>query len=157
MTKRTRPAASRLGRRKRLPGNFGGGRRVRVAISAAPRGGGETSPEIVCLTKTDGPLTEEIRLENGALRSDGSACVMTRGVARRAPSRARGSSVPRSAGCARTRRSRSGPRVFRPPRMRDVGPGHTNWFREVGAITHKIADGSGLANLIQRNLSRYDS
>jgi hypothetical protein len=30
-------------------------------------------PEIVCLTKTGGPLTKKIRLENGVLRSDGSA------------------------------------------------------------------------------------
>jgi hypothetical protein len=44
-----------------------------------------TPPEIVCLTKTGGPLTKQIRLENGVLRSDGSACVMTRGVACRAP------------------------------------------------------------------------
>jgi hypothetical protein len=51
-------------------------------ISAAPN---EGSPEIVCLTKSDGPLTKKIRLENGVLCSDGSACVMTRGVASRAP------------------------------------------------------------------------
>jgi hypothetical protein len=43
-----------------------------------------TSAEIVHLTKTSGPLTKEIRLENGVLRSDGSACVMTSGIARRA-------------------------------------------------------------------------
>jgi hypothetical protein len=54
-------------------------------ISAAPHAGGEPSPEIVCLTKSGGPLTKKIRLENGVLRSDGSACVMTRGVACRAP------------------------------------------------------------------------
>ena len=52
---------------------------------AAPYAGGEPSPEIVCLTKSGGPLTKKIRLENGVLRSDGSACVMTRGVACRAP------------------------------------------------------------------------
>ena len=30
----------------------------------------------------------------------------------------------------------------------DIGSGHTTLFREVGAITHQTADGSGLANLI---------
>jgi hypothetical protein len=54
-------------------------------IPAAPHPGGEPSPEIVCLTKSGGPLTKKIRLENGVLRSDGSACVMTRGGACRAP------------------------------------------------------------------------
>jgi hypothetical protein len=50
-----------------------------------PAGGGELPPEIISLTKSGGPLTKKIRLENGVLRSDGSACVMTRGVACRAP------------------------------------------------------------------------
>jgi hypothetical protein len=51
-------------------------------ISAAPLVGGEPSPEIVCFTKSNGPLTKEIRLdENGVLRSDGSACLMARGGA----------------------------------------------------------------------------
>jgi hypothetical protein len=54
-------------------------------ISAAPDAGGEPSPEIVCLTKSRGPLTKEISFdENGALHSDGSACFMSRGVAHRA-------------------------------------------------------------------------
>jgi hypothetical protein len=53
-------------------------------IPAAPYAGGEPSPEIVRLTKSGGPLTKKIQLENGVLRSDGSACVMTRGVACRA-------------------------------------------------------------------------
>jgi hypothetical protein len=39
--------------------------------------------------------------------------------------------------------------LFAPQDAADIGSGHTNWFREVGAITHQIADGSGLANLIQ--------
>src|SRR5258708_4659627 len=39
--------------------------------------------EITCLTN-GGPLTKRIYLdENGALKSDGSACIMTRGTARR--------------------------------------------------------------------------
>jgi hypothetical protein len=43
-------------------------------------------PEIVLLSKVGGPLTKEIRLEkSGDLKSDGSACVMSRGVAHRAP------------------------------------------------------------------------
>jgi hypothetical protein len=51
-------------------------------VSAAPH----PSPEIVCLTKSGGPLTKEICLdENGKLRSDGSACIMARGVACRVP------------------------------------------------------------------------
>jgi hypothetical protein len=54
-------------------------------IAAGPHAGGEPSPEIVRLTKSGGPLTKKIRLENGELCSDGSACVMTRGVASRAP------------------------------------------------------------------------
>jgi hypothetical protein len=53
-------------------------------VSAAPH----PSPEIVCLTKSGGPLTKEICLdENGKLRSDGSACIMARGVACRVPIR----------------------------------------------------------------------
>jgi hypothetical protein len=43
------------------------------------------APEIVCLTKLGGPLTKKIFLESGVLRSDGSACVMTRGIACRSP------------------------------------------------------------------------
>jgi hypothetical protein len=43
-------------------------------------------PEIVRFTKTGGPLTKRIRLdENGKLKSDGSACVMSQGEAWRAP------------------------------------------------------------------------
>ena len=38
--------------------------------------------------------------------------------------------------------------LFSPDDAADIGSGHTSWFREVGAITHRIADGSGLANLI---------
>ena len=42
--------------------------------------------EIVKFTKSDGPLTKRICLdENGAVKSDGSACVMSRGVAHRTP------------------------------------------------------------------------
>src|SRR3989442_96741 len=42
--------------------------------------------EIVAFTKSGGPLTKRISLDRaGELKSDGSACVMTRGVARRAP------------------------------------------------------------------------
>jgi hypothetical protein len=40
--------------------------------------------EITCFTKSGGPLTKQIRLdESGRAKSDGSACIMTRGVARR--------------------------------------------------------------------------
>jgi hypothetical protein len=40
--------------------------------------------EIILITKAGGPLTKQIRLdENGELRSDGSACVMSRGTAQR--------------------------------------------------------------------------
>src|SRR5260370_4466561 len=43
-------------------------------------------PEIVRFTKTGGPLTKRIHLdENGKLKSDGSACVMSQGEAWRAP------------------------------------------------------------------------
>src|SRR5260370_692838 len=43
-------------------------------------------PEIVRFTKTGGPLTKRISLdETGKLKSDGSACVMSRGQAYRAP------------------------------------------------------------------------
>jgi hypothetical protein len=43
-------------------------------------------PEIVALTKLGGALTKLIRLDaNGVLKSDGSACVMSHGVAHRAP------------------------------------------------------------------------
>ena len=45
-----------------------------------------TMSEIVKFTKSDGPLTKRICLdEKGAVKSDGSACVMSRGVARRTP------------------------------------------------------------------------
>jgi hypothetical protein len=55
-------------------------------ISAASHPGGEPSPEIVLLTKSGGPLTKEICLdENGLLHSDGSACIMSRGGACRVP------------------------------------------------------------------------
>jgi hypothetical protein len=47
--------------------------------------------------------------------------------------------------------------LFVPQDAADIGSGHTIWFPEVGAITHQTADGSGLANLIQWTLSRYDS
>jgi hypothetical protein len=44
------------------------------------------SPEIVLLSKLGGPLTKQIRLdENGIPKSDGSACVMSRGLANRTP------------------------------------------------------------------------
>ncbi len=43
-------------------------------------------PEIICFAKTDGPLTKRIRLDDtGAVKSDGSACVMTTGEAWRTP------------------------------------------------------------------------
>jgi hypothetical protein len=38
--------------------------------------------------------------------------------------------------------------LFAPQDGADIGSGHTAWFREVGALTHQTADGSGLANLI---------
>lgn len=38
--------------------------------------------------------------------------------------------------------------LFAPQDAADIGSGHTTWFREVGAITHQTADGSGPANLI---------
>jgi hypothetical protein len=38
---------------------------------------------------------------------------------------------------------------FSPLRMPDIGSRHATWFREVGAITHQTADGSGLATLIR--------
>ncbi len=42
--------------------------------------------EITAFTKSNGPLTKRIRINNdGALASDGSECVMSRGVARRIP------------------------------------------------------------------------
>jgi hypothetical protein len=45
-----------------------------------------TPVEITLFSKSDGPLTKEIRLEeSGDVKSDGSACVMSRGVAHRAP------------------------------------------------------------------------
>ena len=56
----------------------------RATTDVAPRAGAEPFPEIVCLTKSNGPLTKRIRLdENGVLHSDGSACVMSHGGARR--------------------------------------------------------------------------
>jgi hypothetical protein len=40
--------------------------------------------EVTLLRKADGPLTKRISLApDGSLRSDGSACVMVRGIARR--------------------------------------------------------------------------
>ena len=43
-----------------------------------------TALEITVFAKQDGPLTKRISLtENGKVKSDGSACVMTRGLARR--------------------------------------------------------------------------
>jgi hypothetical protein len=42
--------------------------------------------EITALTKSGGPLTKRIRLAaDGSITSDGSECVMARGVARRVP------------------------------------------------------------------------
>src|ERR1700757_1035828 len=42
--------------------------------------------EIVRLTKEGGPLTKEISLnDDGSTRSDGSACIMPRGIAERIP------------------------------------------------------------------------
>jgi hypothetical protein len=38
--------------------------------------------------------------------------------------------------------------LFAPQDAADIGSGHTTWFREIGAITHQTADGSGLENLI---------
>ena len=84
----------------------------------ACRGARAVTPEIVCLTKSGGPLTKKISLENGVLCSDGSACVMTRGVARRAPITSvgqlgaligslRSTKRSRSAHCARACRARS--------------------------------------------------
>jgi hypothetical protein len=52
-------------------------------VLSQPRRANMAAPEIVCLTKSNGPLTKEIRLEDGVLRSDGSACIMARGTARR--------------------------------------------------------------------------
>src|SRR6516162_2970509 len=44
------------------------------------------SPEIVIFDKLGGPLTKRICLdERGAAKSDGSACVMSRGMATRMP------------------------------------------------------------------------
>jgi hypothetical protein len=52
-----------------------------AAISAAS----ETFQiEFTVLTKDDGPLTKEIRLVDGKIVSDGRACTMARGIARRA-------------------------------------------------------------------------
>ena len=46
---------------------------------------GKTS-ELTLFTKTGGPLTKRISLRpDGTLDSDGSACLMSRGVARRLP------------------------------------------------------------------------
>jgi hypothetical protein len=46
----------------------------------------QSSPEIVMLSKLGGPLTKQICLdENGGTKSDGSACVMSRGLATRTP------------------------------------------------------------------------
>jgi hypothetical protein len=54
-------------------------------IFVAPNSQGKASPEIVYLTKSNGPLTKRICLdENGMLHSDGSTCVMSHGSARRA-------------------------------------------------------------------------
>jgi len=39
--------------------------------------------EITVLTKADGPLTKHISLNGSEVKSDGSACVMSRGRARR--------------------------------------------------------------------------
>jgi hypothetical protein len=39
--------------------------------------------EIIVFTKPDGPLTKRISLLNGSVFSDGSACIMSRGTARR--------------------------------------------------------------------------
>src|SRR6266404_7990026 len=42
--------------------------------------------ELTSFTKSGGPLTKRIELDaSGRARSDGSACIMTRGVAQRAP------------------------------------------------------------------------
>jgi hypothetical protein len=42
------------------------------------------SPELVTFTKSSGPLTKKISLDdNGRVISDGSACVMARGVTHR--------------------------------------------------------------------------
>jgi hypothetical protein len=44
-----------------------------------------STPELTIFTKTDGPLTKRISiLADGSISSDGSACVMSRGIARRA-------------------------------------------------------------------------
>jgi putative DNA primase/helicase len=52
-----------------------------AAISAAS----ETFQiEFAVLTKDDGPLTKEIRLVDGKIVSDGTACTMARGIAKRA-------------------------------------------------------------------------
>jgi hypothetical protein len=67
--------------------NANGVRPAGHVAGPAPGDCEDMSPsEIVLLTKSDGPLTKEIRLdENGVLHSDGSACVMSRGSARRVP------------------------------------------------------------------------
>lgn len=44
-----------------------------------------STPELTIFTKTDGPLTKRISiLADGSINSDGSACVMSRGIAQRA-------------------------------------------------------------------------
>jgi hypothetical protein len=44
------------------------------------------SPEIVCFTKSGGPLTKRISLnDDGSTKSDGSGCLMPRGTAARTP------------------------------------------------------------------------
>jgi len=56
----------------------------KVGAPIAPNSGPAT--EITVLTKTGGPLTKRISLSaDGAIKSDGSACVMTSGRAHRVP------------------------------------------------------------------------
>jgi hypothetical protein len=46
-------------------------------------GAGEGAFQLTIFAKLGGPLTKQISLENGAPKSDGSACVMSAGTARR--------------------------------------------------------------------------
>ena len=55
-----------------------------LSKKAALQQGAGTAPEIVVFTKAGGPLTKRISLnDDGTIKSDGSACIMARGRARR--------------------------------------------------------------------------
>jgi hypothetical protein len=57
--------------------------RTRPLAADAERAAREMTFSIVHFTKSGGPLTKRISLSDGKLRSDGSACIMSRGIARR--------------------------------------------------------------------------